>query len=55
MGTQLRKVKKENKGLGGRGKLTAKLIDELTVYYGLATRRFSNSVEEMKNAIWAMF
>ena len=55
MGTQLRNVKKENKGLGGRGKLTAKLIDELTVYYGLAIRRFPNSVEEMKNAIWATF
>lgn len=51
MGAQLRKVKKENKGLGGRGKLTAKLIDELTVYYGLAIRRNSNSIQEMKNAI----
>ncbi|XP_076621601.1 uncharacterized protein LOC143342005 [Colletes latitarsis] len=55
MGAQLRKVKKENKGLGGRGKLTAKLIDELTVYYGLAIRKNSNSMEEMKNAIWATF
>lgn len=51
MGTLLRNVKKENKGLNGRGKLTAKLIDELTVYYGLAIRRHSNSIEEMKNAI----
>lgn len=56
MGTQLRKVKKDNKGLGGRGKLTAKLIDELTVYYGLAIRRsIKTSIEEMKNAIWATF
>lgn len=55
MGTHLRKVKKDKKGLGGRGKLTAKLIDELTVYYGLAIRRHSESKEEMKNAIWATF
>ncbi|KZC13882.1 hypothetical protein WN55_06207 [Dufourea novaeangliae] len=55
MGTQLRKVKNENKGLGGRSKLTAKLIDELTVYYGLAIRRYSHSIEEMKNGIWATF
>ncbi|KOC70147.1 hypothetical protein WH47_08408, partial [Habropoda laboriosa] len=56
MGTQLRKVKKDNPGIGGRGKLTAKLIDELTVYYGLAIRRSINtSVETMKNAIWATY
>lgn len=56
MGTQLRKVKKDNRGIAGRGKLTAKLIDELTVYYGLAIRRSKNtSVEIMKNAIWATY
>lgn len=56
MGAQLRKVKKDNRGIGGRGKLTAKLIDELTVYHGLAIRRSINtSVETMKNAIWATY
>ncbi|KAJ8953476.1 hypothetical protein NQ318_023597 [Aromia moschata] len=35
------------------GKLTGKLIDELTVYYGLAIRRHSNSLTEIKNAVWA--
>ncbi|XP_039307368.1 uncharacterized protein LOC120358202 [Solenopsis invicta] len=49
MGTRLRNVK----GLGGKGKLTAKLIDELTIYYGLAIRRNPNSVKNMKNDIWA--
>ena len=29
MGTRLQKLKKENKGLGGKGKLTAKWIDKL--------------------------
>jgi len=41
------------KGLSGRGKLTSKLIDELSIYYGLAIRRHCNSIEDMKKAIWA--
>ncbi|CAH2086841.1 unnamed protein product [Euphydryas editha] len=42
MGTRLRK-------------LTSKLIDKLTVYYGLAIRRNCESVEKMKDAIWATY
>lgn len=38
MGTRLRNLKKV-KGLGGKGKLTAKLIDQLTIYYGLVIWR----------------
>ena len=53
MGSRLRNVKKNTKGLGGRGKLTGKLIDELTIYYGLAIRRNTDSVDKMKNDIWA--
>ncbi|XP_011882790.1 PREDICTED: uncharacterized protein LOC105570297 [Vollenhovia emeryi] len=53
MGARLRKLKKETKGLGGKGKLTAKLIDELSVFYGLAIRRNKDSAEDMKTAIWA--
>ena len=37
--TRLRNLKKEVKNLGRRGKLTGKLIDELSVYYGLVIRR----------------
>lgn len=37
MGSRLRNLKKEKK-TGGRGKLTAKLIDELSIYYGLASQ-----------------
>ncbi|XP_076636142.1 uncharacterized protein LOC143349089 [Colletes latitarsis] len=55
MGNRLRNIKKENKGLGGKGKLTANLIDKLTTYYGLAIRRNCNSVIDMRNAIWATY
>ncbi|KAG8229965.1 hypothetical protein J437_LFUL008538 [Ladona fulva] len=53
MGTWLHACKKKIKGLGGRGKLTGKLIDELTVYYDLTIRRNSDFVEKIKDAIWA--
>lgn len=55
MGSRLRACKKNNKGIGGKGKLTGKMIDKLTVYYGLAIKRNSDSVEKMKNDIWATF
>lgn len=69
MGTRLRELVKKTvvdtetkagkkikrKSLSGKGKLTAKVIDKLTVYYGLAIRRNSDSVEKMKNAIWATY
>lgn len=55
MGTRLRNLKKSTKSLGGKGKLTAKLIDDLTIFYGLAIRRNSHSVEEMRKEIWATF
>lgn len=43
----------KRKSLGGKGKLTAKVIAKLTVYYGLAIRRNHHSVEKMREAIWA--
>ncbi|KYM96705.1 hypothetical protein ALC62_00134 [Cyphomyrmex costatus] len=46
---------RQKKTLGGKGKLTGKLIDKLTVYYGLAIRRNCDSVENMYNAIWATY
>jgi len=45
----------KRKSLSGKGKLTAKMIDKLTVYYGLAIRPNYDSVEKMKNAIWATY
>lgn len=55
MGTRLRNVKKNNKGLGGQGKLTGKMIDKLTIYYGLAIRRNPDSSQKMYNNIWATY
>lgn len=53
MGTRLRNLKRTVKNIGGKGKLTGKLIDELTIYYGLAIRRNTDSIENMKKEIWA--
>ncbi|KYN22114.1 hypothetical protein ALC57_05495 [Trachymyrmex cornetzi] len=55
MGTRLREYKKKNPGIGGKNKLTAKFVDKLSIYYGLAIRRNSNSMDDMKKAIWATF
>lgn len=54
MGTRLRKVKKDKK-LGDTGKLTDRLIKELTIYYGLAIRRNKDSVEDMKKEILSTY
>ena len=54
MDTRLRNVKKANK-LDEKGKLTEKLIKQLTSYYGLAIRRNVNSVENMKKAIMTTY
>nr|XP_012217174.1 PREDICTED: uncharacterized protein LOC105669009 isoform X2 [Linepithema humile] len=54
MGTHLRNVKKNTKGFGGKGKLTGKLMDELSIYYGLAIRRNHDSVQKMRDAISKM-
>jgi len=43
------------KTLSGKGKLTSKLIDKLTVYYGLAIRRNCDSVQKMNDAILATY
>lgn len=53
MRTRLRNLKENTKRLGGKDKLTGKLIDELSIYYGLAIRRNPDSIEKMRNDIWA--
>ena len=57
METHLRNIKKAKKGIGGKekGKLTDKLIKDLSIYYGLSIRRHCNNLKDMQNAIWAMF
>ena len=53
MDTRLRNLKKSMKGLGGKGKLTGKLIDEVSFFFGLAIRRNYDSIGNMKPEIWA--
>lgn len=63
MGARLRKRKADLKGkklsdgktIGGKGRLTDAVIDQLTVYYGNAIRGNNSSVKEMQQAIWAIF
>ena len=52
LGTALRKLTKEKK-LGGKGKLTATLIDKMQNYFGIALRENCTSVEKMEKSIWA--
>ena len=49
----MRKLKKENKGIGGKGKLTDAMIDKLQNYYGIPIRSNSADLEAMKSAIYA--
>lgn len=53
VGTALRKLKKENKGIGGKGKLTDALIGKLQNYYGIAIRSNSGDLSGMKSSIHA--
>ena len=55
LGTALRKLKKDVKGLGGKGKLTKALIDKLQNYYGIAIRANVGDLKGMKQAIDASF
>ena len=53
VGTALRKLKKKNKGLGGKGKLTDFFIDKLQNYYGIAIRSNSGDLEAMREGVRA--
>ncbi|GFW58694.1 uncharacterized protein TNCV_378771 [Trichonephila clavipes] len=63
MGTRLRRLKAQLKGqilsggkcLSGKNRLTEHEIDNLQSYYGSATRRYHSSVQNMRQAIWAIF
>ncbi|EFN83769.1 hypothetical protein EAI_02753, partial [Harpegnathos saltator] len=44
MGTRLRNLKKNVRGIGGRDKLTGKLIDDLSLYFSLAIRKNHDSI-----------
>ena len=53
MGAALRKLKKDKKGMGGKGRLTDFTIDKLQNYYGIAIRSNIGSLPNMKKAIHA--
>ena len=63
LGTALRNYKKnaksqklsDGKTVGGRGRLTDKVIDQMQNYYGKAIRDNSGNIENMKTSIWAIY
>ena len=53
VGTRLRELKKNVKGLGGKGKLTDAVIDKLQNYYGIAIRSNVGDLKGMQSAVLA--
>ena len=54
VGSRLRKLKEKNKGIGGKGKLTDKVINTLQNYYGMAIRNNTGDIITMKKSIAAV-
>ena len=62
IGTALRKYKKDmkgkkledGKGIGGKGRLTDKVVDKIQNYYGEAIRENPGNLEGMKQSINAI-
>lgn len=62
-GDQIENIKSRNqklvlfdeKGLGGKNRLSKAVIDQIQNYYGLAIRRTTDSEEKMRNNVWALF
>lgn len=55
VGGRLRKLKKNTKGIGGKGKLTDKFIDKLQNYYGIAIRSNVGCIDRMQSSVIAAF
>ena len=53
VGNRLRNLKKNVKGLGGRGQLTNNLIDRIQNYYGIAVRSNVGNLQGMKKGVLA--
>lgn len=52
----MKKVKlSDNLPIGGRNRLTDAVIDQLQTYYGKAIRKNTNSLEKMREAVWAIY
>ena len=46
VGCRLRNLKKKEKGLGGKGKLTNNMVDRLQNFYGIAIRQNKNNIKK---------
>ncbi|GFV16011.1 uncharacterized protein TNCV_2197921 [Trichonephila clavipes] len=61
MGTRLRKLKQmssklsDGKSIGGKGRLTDRMIDLITTYYGNAIRQNKTYLSDMRKAVWAVY
>ncbi|GFW26174.1 uncharacterized protein TNCV_3396701 [Trichonephila clavipes] len=63
MGSRLRKLKafwekkklSDGKTIGGKGRLTDAIISKLKTFYGNAIRANSHNVNEMRQAVWAVW
>ncbi|GFU43177.1 uncharacterized protein TNCV_3775491 [Trichonephila clavipes] len=61
MGTRLRKLKQmssklsDGKSIGGKGRLTDRMIDLVTTYYGNAIRQNKTCLSDMRKAVWAVY
>lgn len=53
VGTALRKLKKEHRGIGSKGKLTNSMINELQKYDGNSIQSNSEDLSGMRSAIHA--
>ncbi|GFU95522.1 uncharacterized protein TNCV_2729761 [Trichonephila clavipes] len=45
----------DGKSISGKNRLTDKLIDKITTYFGNAIRQNNSSVSDMRQAIWAIY
>ncbi|GFV50993.1 uncharacterized protein TNCV_302541 [Trichonephila clavipes] len=61
MGTRLRKLKQmssklsDGKSIGGKGRLTDRMIHLITTYYGNAIRQNKTCLSDMRKAVWAVY
>ncbi|GFX91749.1 hypothetical protein TNCV_3529481 [Trichonephila clavipes] len=61
MGTRLRKLKQmssklsDGKSIGGKGRLTDRMIDLITTYYGNTIRQNKTCLSDMRKAVWAVY
>ncbi|GFW65221.1 uncharacterized protein TNCV_394871 [Trichonephila clavipes] len=61
MGTRLQKLKQmssklsDGKSIGGKRRLTDRMIDLITTYYGNAIRQNKTCLSDMRKAVWAVY